>query len=137
MRDVMRNYDKFQLWLRDLIYRICDYLIYILVFSIFIAIIMTLFALPDQLHALLDFSSESLIGFLQYAINMLIAVEMIHVICKPSLDSVVEVLIIAVTREVIINHFSTLETLIAILSLAVLFLIRKFLFIKQIDKEEA
>lgn len=98
---------------------------------------MTLFALPDQLHALLDFSSESLIGFLQYAINMLIAVEMIHVICKPSLDSVVEVLIIAVTREVIINHFSTLETLIAILSLAVLFLIRKFLFIKQIDKEEA
>ena len=132
----MRQQDKFALLIRNFIYRVCDYLNFALVIAIFIAILITMTALPKQLSILTDFNSESLITFLQYAINIVIAIEMIHVICKPSLDSVVEVLIIAVTRELIIKHFSMYETLIGILAIAVLFLIRKYLFIKSIDRDE-
>ena len=48
----------------------------------------------------------------------------------------VEVLMFAVSRHVIIGHLGAVENLIAILSIAILFAVRKYLFIHRETYEE-
>ena len=56
--------------------------------------------------------------------------------CRHDLDSVVEVLLFAVARQVIIEHTSMVDNLLCMLSVAILFCIRKFLFVSALDKKE-
>ena len=48
----------------------------------------------------------------------------------------VEILMFAVSRQVIIDHLKVWENLVAVLSIALLFVIRKFLFIHRETYEE-
>ena len=83
---------------------------------------------------LTDVGSESLIAFLEYVINVIISIELIAVLMHQTLDSIVEILSLAITRELILQHLHTYEFLIGVLAVAVLFAIRKFLFITKKDK---
>lgn len=130
-RDEMRFIDR----LRHLTYDLSVYIQYFIAFSIIVAIIVTLLSLPIQISRLTDVDSESLIGFLKYTINILIAIELIRVLCNQTLDTIVEILLIAITRELIIEHMTTWEMLFGIVAVGVLFLIRKYLFVSQLDKE--
>ena len=130
-RDEMRFIDR----LRHFTYELSVYIQYFIAFSIIIAIIVTLLSLPIQISRLTDVDSESLIGFLKYTINILIAIELIRVLCNQTLDTIVEILLIAITRELIIEHMTTWEMLFGIVAVGVLFLIRKYLFVSQLDKE--
>ena len=130
-RDEIRFIDR----LRHLTYDLSVYIQYFIAFSIIVAIIVTLLSLPIQISRLTDVDSESLIGFLKYTINILIAIELIRVLCNQTLDTIVEILLIAITRELIIEHMTTWEMLFGIVAVGVLFLIRKYLFVSQLDKE--
>lgn len=130
-RDEMRFIDR----LRHFTYDLSVYIQYFIAFAIIIAIIVTLLSLPIQISRLTDVDSESLIGFLKYTINILIAIELIRVLCNQTLDTIVEILLIAITRELIIEHMTTWEMLFGIVAVGVLFLIRKYLFVSQLDKE--
>ena len=55
-------------------------------------------------------------------------------LCHQTLDTIVEILLMAVTRELIIEHMSPHEMFFGILAVGVLFAIRKFLYISQLDK---
>lgn len=66
--------------------------------------------------------------YLTYLFDILIGIELIKALCMKDLDSLVEVLLFAVTRNLIIGHRSMTELLIGVLAIAVLFAIRKFLF---------
>ena len=68
-------------------------------------------------------------GFLQYLLEMLIGLEIIMMLCRHDLDSIVEVMIFAVTRTLLIMHERSLGMLIGIVAIAVLFAIRKYLFL--------
>lgn len=130
-KDEIRFIDR----LRHLTYDLSVYIQYFIAFSIIVAIIVTLLSLPIQISRLTDVDSESLIGFLKYTINILIAIELIRVLCNQTLDTIVEILLIAITRELIIEHMTTWEMLFGIVAVGVLFLIRKYLFVSQLDKE--
>lgn len=108
-----------------------EYIKYFLAICIFVGIILSLWSLPHQLGRLVDINSESLIDFLRYAINMIIALELIHVLCHQTLDTIIEVLLIAATREMIINNLETWEMLFGALAIAVLFAVSKFLYVKN------
>ena len=60
---------------------------------------------------------------------MLIGLEIIMMLCRHDLDSIVEVMIFAVTRTLLIMHERSLGMLIGIVAIAVLFAIRKYLFL--------
>lgn len=130
-KDEMRFIDR----LRHFTYDLSVYIQYFIAFAIIVAIIVTLLSLPIQISRLTDVDSESLIGFLKYTINILIAIELIRVLCNQTLDTIVEILLIAITRELIIEHMTTWEILFGIVAVGVLFLIRKYLFVSQLDKE--
>lgn len=119
---------------RHLSYIVSLYIQYFIAFIITLAIILSFWSLPQQLLLLLDVDSDSLIRFLKYSINMIIALELIRVLCHQTLDTIVEILLMAVTRELIIGHMATWEMLIGVIAIAILFAVRKFLYVSQLDK---
>ena len=77
-----------------------------------------------------------LLGLSHYLISLfdiIIGIELIKVLVRKDLDSLVEVLLFTVTRHLIIEGGSITENLIGVLSIAILFFIRKFLFIDTDD----
>ena len=120
---------------KDYMYHVLDFLHCLISVTIIVAIVLTLFSLPQQLLKCLDVESKSLIHFLEYVINVIIAVELIHVLLHQSLDTIVEILSLAITRELIIQQLHTYEIFIGIAAIALLFVIRKYLYISGKDKE--
>lgn len=53
--------------------------------------------------------------------------------CRHDIDSAVEVLLFAVARQIVIEHMPVQESLIGIISVAILFAIRRFLFVSALD----
>ncbi len=124
-------FDSFRNWM----YKVLDALHCIISVTIVIAIVITLWSLPQQLMRCADVESNSLITFLEYIINIIIAAELIHVLLHQSLDTIVEILTLALTRELILQQMHTYELFIGIAGVALLFAIRKFLFISRKDRE--
>ena len=77
-------------------------------------------------------------AYLQYQLSsaclIIIGVELIMMITSYSLDSVVDVMLLAVSRQMIVEHTAPLENLLTVISVGLLFLIRKYLYISKIDK---
>jgi uncharacterized membrane protein (DUF373 family) len=71
--------------------------------------------------------------FLSYSLMIIIGIEFIKMICKPTLANEVEVLIFAMARYIIVEHSSMLSNLLGVLAVGVLFVIRKYLVIEHPD----
>ena len=57
-------------------------------------------------------------------------------LCKHTPETVIEVLLFAIARQLIVEHTSTMENLIGIISIGILFATRKYLFYNfdEVDK---
>ena len=100
---------------------------------VIVGIIVRLTGLPLELRQL---AAEGMDGYLRYLYDILISVELIKLLCRHDLSSMVEILMFAVSRHVIVDHLEVFENLIAVLSIAALFAVRKFLFIHHETYEE-
>ncbi len=101
---------------------------------IIIGLVFTFFGVPEQVLLLAE--GGSFITFLTFMFNIIIGIELLKMFCRHDLDSVVEVLLFAVARQVIIEHTAMIDNLICMVSVAILFCIRKFLFVSALDKKE-
>lgn len=74
--------------------------------------------------------------YLAVAFNLVIGIEFIKMLCKHTPETVIEVLLFAIARQLIVEHTSTFENLIGIICIAVLFATRKYLFYNfdEVDK---
>lgn len=104
----------------------------IIALVVIIALVITLFKIPNHLKEL--FYEEGFTLFLKNIFSIVIGIELLKMLCRHDLDSVVEVLLFAVAREMIIYHMPIYQTLIGVVAIAVLFMIRKFLFVSALDK---
>ena len=66
--------------------------------------------------------------FLASVIQLIIGVEFIKMLAKHSPASVIEVVLFVIAKRIIINDSTSLEMLLGVVSLALLFVIRKYLF---------
>lgn len=86
-----------------------------------------------HLLGLVDFWSffrvNGLSDYLKYLFDALIGIELVKLLCRNDLYSMIEVLMFAVTRHLIIQHVTTLEILLGVTAIAALFAVRKFLFL--------
>ena len=89
---------------------------------IIIGLIITFLGVPRQILLLAD--TGAFITFLTFMFNIVIGIELLKMFCRHDLDSVVEVLLFAVARQVIIEHTSMVDNLLCMLSVAILFCIR-------------
>lgn len=76
-------------------------------------------------------------NFLATAFTIVIGVEFLKMLCRHTMQSVVEVILFATARQMVVEHTNHIETLIMVLALAILFVIRKYLFIPAVDSMEA
>lgn len=72
-------------------------------------------------------NEDILVEILDKAMTLAIGVEFIKMLCKHTPATVIEVLLFAIARQLVVMHTSPLENLITIASIAILFAVRKFL----------
>lgn len=65
---------------------------------------------------------------------IIIGVELIKMITSYSIDSVVDVMLLAVARQMIVEHTSPKENVMAVVAVGLLFVIRKYLYISNLDR---
>ena len=82
----------------------------------------------------LDFSTY-VEDILVTAFNAIIVIEFIRMLIKHSMNTIVEVLIFAIARGLVVGHEEPLAELVRIVCIAILLLCRKFLF-HEFDFEE-
>ncbi|MGN0985066.1 MAG: transporter [Candidatus Enterenecus sp.] len=80
------------------------------------------------------FDSDNFTHFLELALNIVVGIEFLKMLCRHNMDAVIEVLLFTLARHLIVNQHSMVEGLLCIVSIAILFVVRKFLFVSQIDK---
>lgn len=119
--------------------KLYQYTVYFEIFIGFIivaAIMISMYNLFFGLRELfLDpMKEDSLQQFLGIAFNIIIGLEFLKMLCNSNLGTVVEVLLFAIARQMIVEHTTALENLIGVVSIALLFLIRKYFFISKLDE---
>lgn len=83
-------------------------------------------------------TSELLEYVFSNAFLLVIYVEFIKMIIKPTSENVLEVIMLTIARSLIMDHSSMANSLFGILGMLILFIIRKFFFCEmQGEKEEA
>ena len=90
-------------------------------------IIVSTVRIPGLFRNLLAGKSDSLMLLLEFAAEVLMAVELIHVIIAQNMESVIEILMIAFTRELVIKQWAMWELLFGVAIIAGLFAVRKYL----------
>ena len=90
--------------------------------------------IPKYFSAIISGQPDSLLRLLEFVAGVIIAIELIYVIVAQNLESVIEILMIALTRELLIKYWAIWEILVGIIGVAVLFAIRRFLLDKK-DKD--
>ena len=74
-------------------------------------------------------STDAFQTFLEHAFNLVIGIEFIKMLAKHSPGSALEVLLYAIARNMILGHGSTMDNLLGVFSIGLIFVIRKFLFV--------
>ena len=73
--------------------------------------------------------------FLGNVMNLAVGVELIKMLCIHTPETVVEVLLFAIARQLVVSHSSAVDTMIGVICIAVLFATRKYLFMSTDDKK--
>lgn len=67
--------------------------------------------------------------FLERALDIVIGIEFIKMLVKHSPGSSLEVLLYAIARHLVIDHDSSIENLLSVSAIALIFIVRKFFFV--------
>lgn len=115
--------------MQDNIFQVTHILEIMVSIIVIIAIIISLIAVPEQFKILLEnmYEKEALRSFLAYSFNIVIGIEFLRMLSKHTFNSLIEVLLFAIARELVVEHTSSFENLIAIIGITLLFIIRKYL----------
>nr|WP_238992061.1 hypothetical protein [Streptococcus uberis] len=105
----------------------------VLSFILMVAMVFFAFSLISELSGFLSSKIDNDRLFeevLSRAMSLAVGVELIKMLSKPSPGTVIEVLLFALTRQLIVDHPSMSDFLLGIIAVAVLFAIRRYLFIQ-------
>ncbi len=73
--------------------------------------------------------------YLSMVATIVLCVEFVSMLCSHTVDSVVEVILMAIARQVVVSHPAPLETLLMVIAIGLLFAIRKYLFVDALDSK--
>lgn len=120
------------------IYRIAQLLEILVSLLVIIAILFSFATIFHQLGILSSDPSntDGLRDFLSTAFTVVIGIEFLKMLSRHNLSSVVEVLLFAISRQMVIEHTTPVENLLMVAAIAALFLVRKFLFIPGLDDKQ-
>ena len=85
---------------------------------------------------LLDITPKQFTQFLGNALTLLIGVEFVKMLAKHTAENLLEVLMFAIARQMVVEHLNMTETLIGVVAIAVIFTVRKYLLLKNSNDKE-
>lgn len=85
---------------------------------------------------LLDITLEQFTQFLGNALTLLIGVEFVKMLAKHTAENLLEVLMFAIARQMVVEHLNMTETLIGVIAIAIIFTVRKYLLLKNSNDKE-
>ena len=113
----------------------------------YVEIVLSAFLLIVIMFLAGEFIVESVMGigydnatleyFLEKVMTFAIGVEFVKMLCRHSAQTVVEVLMFATARQMVVEHMKPSQTLIGVIAIAILFAIRKFLMTEDDDMAHA
>ena len=81
-------------------------------------------------------SAHAFLDFLGYVLNVLIGFEFFKMICKPDVDTILEVVMFVIVRHMVVLDTSAVENLLTIIGMAIIFAIKKFLKTPREEEKE-
>ena len=73
--------------------------------------------------------------FLERALDIVIGIEFIKMLAKHSPGSVLEVLLYAIARHMIVGHEDALQNLVSVIAIAMIFIIRRYFFVPSFGQK--
>lgn len=113
----------------------CTELIISIIITVVIAVLIVDLVYDLTQTSLFDTGTDYFMTFLAASLNLVIGVEFVKMLCKHTPETLIEVLMFATARQMVVEHPAPWELLIGIVSIAILFAIRKYLFLKNADSE--
>ncbi len=101
-----------------------------------VVICFALFGVITRTTANSIFEDGGLMIFLQRITEIIIGIEFVKLIFSHTMDATLEVIIMAIVRQIIIDHLPPLDTILFVAAIAILFIVRKYFFVKQLDRAE-
>ena len=86
----------------------------------------TIYLVKDVVQLMMNYpTSRDIYKFVGVAFNLVICIEFVKMLCKHTPDTLVEVMMFAIARQMIVEHTSPQQNLIVVLAIAILFTIKK------------
>jgi len=103
--------------------------------SLLVALCISVIGLAVSIHPMELVKDPTVFSsFLSTAATLVIGMEFVKLLCNHTLGSVLEVMLLVIARQMIVEHTSPLENLLAVIAVAMLYGIRKYLFIPKLDR---
>lgn len=93
-------------------------------FALLISVVLFIPELPKLISE--SGSTDQFLIFLEEIFNLVVGIEFMKLLCKPSTDHVIEIVIFLVARHMIITNDSAMDIFLSVLSIGILCVIRKF-----------
>ncbi len=77
---------------------------------------------------------EYFMDWISIVCYFLIGIEFVKMIATHSVEAVVDILLVALSRQMLVDHPAALDTLFIIVAVAILFVVRKYLFVVKAEK---
>ena len=119
--------------IKDLIFKISNITEILVSIIITISILMMIVSLAKGLIADpgMVLEIERFNEFLGIALGLVVGVEFVNLLCKHTAEMLIEVLMFATARQIVVEHLSTVETLVGIVAIMALFAVRKYLLLDE------
>ena len=78
--------------------------------------------------SIMDMDTSFFTSFLSQALSLVVGVEFVKMLCTYTSETVIEILLFAISRQMIVEHLSATETILGVGAIAGLFAVRKCLF---------
>ena len=135
---MLKTFKKWLFWTVTRLESVLDVLEVFLAILVVIAFIIcmkpVLQHMPELAHAH-DYA-HSFNVFLEHLLEMVIGIEFVKMLIKHTPSSILEVLFFAIARHMVVKETSAVENLIGVLSIAVLFAIRRYLYVSSIESSK-
>lgn len=129
----MKIWDK----LRKVLYEVCDVMEVLMAIAVVVAIIIATIALYPGLIEFWEHREEAgaFLKFLDLVFGVVIGIEFMKMLCRPSTANIIEALIFLIARHMIIQTTTAEQDLLSVISIGILFIFRRVMLATKPDKE--
>ncbi len=97
------------------------------VFLLLVVVVLTVQLIAQSVPQLWSQQAE-VMYYLESAMTLAIGIEFVKMLCTHTPETIIEILLFAISRQMIVEHLSATETILGVGAIAGLFAVRKYLF---------